>query len=147
MGGISVIFVGSLKPPFWTSGDIFPGFQIQGGLPSLYALLPVCNGFPKFISGTAPAGLLAASMAAKPFRYRYLRTGISGAPVWDQECCCLLVPFHFLVNNQQHKIDVSVKFYLLRELHLISSDHGSINQKRSILAFFQNNTFLSNWTN
>ena len=43
-------------------------------IPSLYALLPEHNGFLRFTSGATPADLLAASMAAEPFSYPYLRT-------------------------------------------------------------------------
>ena len=37
----SAIFVEPLIPLFWTSGDICPGFQSQGGFPHLHALLPL----------------------------------------------------------------------------------------------------------
>ena len=57
---------------FWTSGDVCPGFQSQGGFPCLCALLPVCNGFHRFISGATPADPLVASMEAEPFRSKYL---------------------------------------------------------------------------
>ena len=42
----------------WTSGDICPGFQSQGGFYHLCALSPVCNGFLRFTSGVTPAVLL-----------------------------------------------------------------------------------------
>ena len=39
--------VGPLVSLFWTSGDICPWFQSQGGS-SHFALLPACNGFLRF---------------------------------------------------------------------------------------------------
>ena len=68
----SVLFVLPLLSLFWTSGDIWPGFQSQGGFPSLYASLPACNGFLKFTSGATPANLLMTSMAAETFESTYL---------------------------------------------------------------------------
>ena len=53
----SVLFVGSLMPLFWTSGNVCPGFQSQGGSPGLCALLPACNGILRFTSGAIPADL------------------------------------------------------------------------------------------
>ena len=50
-----VLFVGPLIPLFWTSGDVCPGFQSQGGFPCLHASLPVHNGFLRFTSGVTPA--------------------------------------------------------------------------------------------
>ena len=47
----SVLFVGPLMPLFWTSSDVCPGFQSQGGFPHLQASLPACNGFLRFTSG------------------------------------------------------------------------------------------------
>ena len=52
---------------FWTSGDVCPRFQRQGGFPCLHATLLVCNTFLRFHCGVTPADLLVASMAAKPF--------------------------------------------------------------------------------
>ena len=60
-------FCGPLIILFWTSGDIFSGFQSQGGSPHLHAPSPVSNRIFRFTSGTTPADLLAASMAADPF--------------------------------------------------------------------------------
>ena len=40
--------MGPLIPLFWTSGDVCPGFQSQGGFPRLRASSPVCNGFLRF---------------------------------------------------------------------------------------------------
>ena len=58
---------GAQIPPFWTSGDVCPGFQNQGGSTRLYASLLACNGFLRFTSGAIPADLLVVSMAAKSF--------------------------------------------------------------------------------
>ena len=51
----------------WTSSNICPGFQSQGGFPCLNALSPVHNGFLRFTCSVTPADLLVASMAAEPF--------------------------------------------------------------------------------
>ena len=50
-----VLFVGPLIPLFWTSGDVCPGFQSQGGFPHLCASSPAHNGFLRFTSGATPA--------------------------------------------------------------------------------------------
>ena len=50
--------MGSLIPLFWTSGDVCPGFQSQGGFPHLHASSPVHNGFLKFTSGATPANCI-----------------------------------------------------------------------------------------
>ena len=50
-----VLFVGPLIPLFWTSGDVCPGFQSQGGFPCLHASLPPHNGFLRFTSSVTPA--------------------------------------------------------------------------------------------
>ena len=47
--------MGPLVPLFWTSGDVCPGFQSQGGFPCLDASLPVHNRFLRFTSGVTPA--------------------------------------------------------------------------------------------
>ena len=63
-GGHNVFVVGSMIPLFWTSGDLFSGFQsvalftLIGGVRDIHSL--------KFISGVAPADLLA-DMAAIGF--------------------------------------------------------------------------------
>ena len=49
------LFVGPLIPLFWTSGDVCPGLQSQGGFPRLRASSPVHNGFLRFTSGATPA--------------------------------------------------------------------------------------------
>ena len=61
-----VLFVGPLINLLWTSGDVFPGFQSQGGSPNLCASSPVCNRILRFTFGATPADILAASMAADP---------------------------------------------------------------------------------
>ena len=50
-----VLFAGPLIPLFWTSGDVCPGFQSQGGFPHLRASLPARNGFLRFTSGATSA--------------------------------------------------------------------------------------------
>ena len=62
-----VLFVGPLIALFWTSGDVCPGFQSQGGFPRLHASLPVHNRFLRFTSGATPADCIEVSMAAEPF--------------------------------------------------------------------------------
>ena len=44
-----------LIPLFWTSGDVCPGFQSQGGFPQLCASSPAHNIFLRFTSGVTPA--------------------------------------------------------------------------------------------
>ena len=50
-----VLFVGPLIPLFWTSDDVCPGFQSQGGFPRLRASSPAHNGFLRFTSGATHA--------------------------------------------------------------------------------------------
>ena len=50
-----VLFMGPLIPLLWTSGDVCPGFQSQGGFPCLHASSPAHNGFLRFTSGATPA--------------------------------------------------------------------------------------------
>ena len=61
-------------PMFWTSSNVCPGFQRQGGSPHLHDLSPVWNRILRFTSGVTPADLMVASMAAEPFQSMYLRT-------------------------------------------------------------------------
>ena len=56
---IRVLFVGPLIPLFWTSGDVFPGFQSQGGFPRLCGSLPAYNEFLRFTFGATPADLFS----------------------------------------------------------------------------------------
>ena len=58
-----------LIPLFWTSGDVCPGFQSQGGP---LACFLTC-GILRFTSGVTPADCIEVSMAAEPFRSRYLQ--------------------------------------------------------------------------
>ena len=67
-----------MGPLIWTSGDVCPGFQSQGGTPRLCALSPVCNRVLRFTFGATPADILAA-MAAELFQYTHLQTSIGGA--------------------------------------------------------------------
>ena len=62
--------MGPLIPLFWTSGDVCPGFQSKGG--SLVCFLTCV--ILRFTSGVTPADCIEVSMAAKPFRSRYLQT-------------------------------------------------------------------------
>ena len=55
--------MGPLIPLFWTSGDVCPGFQSQGG--SL-AYFPTCV-ILRFTAGVTPAHCVEVCMAAKPF--------------------------------------------------------------------------------
>ena len=65
-----VLFVGPLIPLFWTSGDVCPGFQSQGG--SLFVCFLTCV-ILRFISGSTPANLLVTSMVTNPFRSTHLQ--------------------------------------------------------------------------
>ena len=47
--------MGPLIPLFWTSRDVCPGFQSQGGFPCLCASSPVHNRFLRFTSSATPA--------------------------------------------------------------------------------------------
>ena len=68
----SVLFVGPLIPLFWTSGDVYPGFQSQSGYPCLHAFLPVCNKIPRFTSAATPADLFVARIVPELFQSMYL---------------------------------------------------------------------------
>ena len=59
--------LGSLKSLFWSSSDVCPGFQSQGGIPRLCASLPACDGSLRFTSSVTPGGRLKGSIAAKSF--------------------------------------------------------------------------------
>ena len=61
--------MGPLIPLFWTSGDVCPGFQSQGG--SFFACFLVCV-ILRFTSGATPADCTEVGMAAEPFRSTYL---------------------------------------------------------------------------
>ena len=67
-----VFFVGPLISLFWTSGDICPGFQSQGGSLAWKASSTACNAFLRFTSGATPANLLTASMAAGRVPYQHV---------------------------------------------------------------------------
>ena len=83
-----VLFVGPLISLFWTSGDVCTGFQSRHGSPGLHALL-LCNEIFRFISGTTPADLLVAIIAANLFSSTYLWTTIGGDQDWDLSCISL----------------------------------------------------------
>ena len=63
--------MGPLIPLFWTSGDICPGFQSQGG--SLACCLTWV--ILRFTSGVTPADCIEVSMAAEPFRSIIIHEG------------------------------------------------------------------------
>ena len=58
--------MGPLISLFWTSGDVYPGFQTHS-----HALSCASNRILRFTSGATPADLLVTSMVAKPFSSRY----------------------------------------------------------------------------
>ena len=62
--------MGPLIPLFWTSGDVCPGLQNQGD--PFCGFLPACNRFLRFTSGSTPANLLVASMAASQVPCMYV---------------------------------------------------------------------------
>ena len=60
-----VLFVG-LVTLFWTSGDICPGFQSQGGCLLIMHAFLTCV-ILRFTSGVTPADCTEVSMVAEPF--------------------------------------------------------------------------------
>ena len=86
-------FVSPLKHLFWTSGDIWPGFQSQAGSPCLCALSSY-NGFLRFTSDAKPADHLVANIVINLFRSIYSCTlrNIGGAEV----CVCHRVCVSYL---------------------------------------------------
>ena len=61
---------GATNTIVWTSGDIYPGIQSEGGFPHLHALFPAHNGFLRFNSGATLSDILVASMAVELFHPR-----------------------------------------------------------------------------
>ena len=57
--------MGPLIPLFWTSGDIYPGFQSQGGYLACFFTCVIL----RFTSGVTPADCTAG-----PFRSMYVQT-------------------------------------------------------------------------
>ena len=57
--------MGSLIPLFWTSGDVCPGFQSQGGSLARFVACVIL----RFNSGVTPADSIKFGMATKPFRF------------------------------------------------------------------------------
>ena len=49
--------MGPLISLFWTSDEVSPGFQSQGGSLACVLLSPVCNEFLRFTSGVTPMDL------------------------------------------------------------------------------------------
>ena len=56
--------MGPLIPLFWTSDDVSPGFQSQGGSLACVVLSPAYHEFLRFTSGTTPADCIEVSMVA-----------------------------------------------------------------------------------
>ena len=52
-------------PLLRTFSDVYPEFQSQGGSPACF--VTCVDGFLRFTSGVIPVGLMAASVAVKPF--------------------------------------------------------------------------------
>ena len=65
----------------WTSSDVRPGFQSQGGSTHFLASSSLHKKILRFTSGAIPADLLAANMAAELFSSVYSRTSVGGARV------------------------------------------------------------------
>ena len=57
-------FVGPLIPLFWTSGDVCPGSERQGGFPWLHASSLVSNGLLRLTSRVTPTNLLVADITS-----------------------------------------------------------------------------------
>ena len=115
-------------PLFWSSGEICPGFQSQGGSPHLHALSLVYNGILRFTSGVTPTDLLVANMAVKPFWSTYLQTSIGGAQVSDlcapashretgQTLHCLIAS----IWQRKHFHWSNVSFLICKRSHFLSS--------------------------
>ena len=64
--------MGPLIPLFWTSGDICPGFQSQGG--SLLHAFSLTSVILIVTSDVIPADCIEVSMTPKPFWSTYLQT-------------------------------------------------------------------------
>ena len=71
-------------PLFWTSGNIHPGLQGQGGSSHLHVLWSVCNEILRFTSGVTHAGLffLGGGGAA----WQTSKTSIGGDRARDVSC-------------------------------------------------------------
>ena len=90
-GGHQSFSLGPLIPLFWTSGNVCPGFQTQGGSSHLHASSPVCNRILRFTSVATPADLLVASMAVKLFLHiSTIRCKNGGHASPTQELKCLI---------------------------------------------------------
>ena len=73
---------GCWHPQFWTSCDIFSGFQRQSEFSHLRSYR--CCSFPRSTFGTTPTELFAARMAAEPLLVIYFSsTGVSGSWTCD----------------------------------------------------------------
>ena len=65
-------FLGPLIPVLWTSGDVYPGFQSQGGSLACFLACVIL----RFTSGATPVDFFVASMAAQIFEPRALKDGV-----------------------------------------------------------------------
>ena len=67
--------MGPQIPMFWTSGDIFPGFQSQGGF---LACVPhwLCTMDSRFTSGANPANLLAKHFNLFTYQIIMMKVGV-----------------------------------------------------------------------
>ena len=61
-----------LRSLFWTSDDVCPEIQIQGGsIPGMRMVSPGCDLFFSFISSVTATDLLVVIMATQPFFTTY----------------------------------------------------------------------------
>ena len=78
--------------PFWGATDTpvlnfwrhLPWVSKPGWTPHLRAFLAACNGFLRITSGATPAGLLMASIVAKPFLTHWRLTCSMDRHEWGQ---------------------------------------------------------------
>ena len=81
--------MGPLIPLFWTSGDVCPGFQSQGGSPACFLTWVIL----RFTSGATPTDCIGISMVAEPFQSTYFQTcPCRGSNPWPSvphaaQCC------------------------------------------------------------
>ena len=92
-----------LIPLFWTSWDIYPGFQSQNKFPHVRALSSTHNRFLRFTSGATPADHLAASMVAEQF---HLNTCVQALPF------CFILIQSSCINFIQDSRSINLSLYL-----------------------------------
>ena len=133
--------MGPLIPIFWTSGDVFPGFQSQGG-PLAWFLARVIL---RFTSGVIPADCIEVSMAAKPFRSTYLQICLQAlVEAWartqnhDHQCCTkpLWLGYVFLIVFQ-------IYFLLIRWIGWIQLEPAKHDSKVLKLCCVSHSQLLS----